>query len=385
MNDLNALVYPSLLSRSGRDFGAEHPFKILRYRLTFELMEELGLLRGENIRLVDCQCAAEDLLATFHDTAYLHTLKEFSKDDTHRADFRFGLGDVENPVFEGCYDWARLVCGATMEAFRQVLDEGARLAFNMTGGMHHAHAARASGFSYLNDAVIGIKSVLDKGLRVAYVDLDAHHGDGVQKAFYDDDRVLTVSLHETGRDFFPHTGFTKELGRGDGYGYSINVPFEPHSDDLIFEQAFRRIVMPLLGGFKPDLLVTQLGVDGLRTDPLTRLEFTTASTELATRLFLQTGIPWVALGGGGYDKFNVARSWSAAWGIMTGRQVPDRLPSSFARLAEEAGETSKGLRDQPHLAQPDDFARAEEELKRTIRLIEQRAFPVHGLSSGEKR
>lgn len=385
MNDLYALVYPSLFSCSCPDFGIEHPFKILRYHLTFRLMEEMGLLNSPGVRVFDCEGAPEERLTSFHDPAYLRTLREFSKDDTVRADFFYGLGDVENPVFEGCYDWARLVCGASMEAVHQVLEEEARLAFSMVGGMHHAHPARASGFSYLNDAVVAINAALDKGLRVAYVDIDAHHGDGVQNAFYNDDRVLTISLHETGRDFFPHTGFAGELGRGEGYGYSINVPFEPHSDDLIFEQAFRRIVLPLLGGFQPDLLVTQMGVDGLRTDPLTRLEFTTASIELATRLFLQTGIPWVALGGGGYDRFNVARSWTAAWAIMSGQEVASELPPFFLELAAQAGQRPEGLRDRPHLAQPDDFARAEEALEKNVRMIEQRAFPLHGLPPGEKQ
>ncbi len=142
--------------------------------------------------------------------------------------------------------------------------------------------------------------------------------------------------------------------------------------------------MPLLAGFQPDLLVTQMGVDGLRTDPLTRLEFTTGAIELATRLFLQTAIPWVALGGGGYDRFNVARSWALAWAIMAGREVPETLPATFVELAAQAGERLHSLRDRPHLAQPDDFARAEEMLARNIRIIEERAFPIHGLRPGGK-
>ncbi len=256
------------------------------------------------------------------------------------------------------------------------------MAFNMAGGWHHAHAARASGFSYLNDAVIAIQELVGRGLRVAYVDIDAHHGDGVQEAFYDTDRVLTISLHESGKDFFPQTGFTREMGRGKGYGYAVNVPFAPHSDDLIFEQAFRRIVLPLLQVFRPDVLVTQLGVDALRTDPLTRLELTTSALEFAARAFLQSGIPWVALGGGGYDKINVARAWTLIWAAALQQAVPDLLPAGFVETARALGRPVRLLRDSPRLAHPDDFARAQAALDLTLASLERRLLPMHGLVPG---
>lgn len=252
--------------------------------------------------------------------------------------------------------------------------------FNMAGGCHHAHAARASGFSYLNDAVVAIHALLAQGLRVAYVDLDAHHGDGVQEAFYGTDQVLTVSLHETGDDFFPYTGYPREMGVGAGYGYSINIPFAPHADDLIFEQAFRRIVLPVLHAFQPDILVTQMGVDAMRTDPLTRLEMTTNVFEFAARSFLDSGIPWVVLGGGGYDKFNVARAWAVIWGTILGETLPDMLPPRFQELARGMGFKGERLRDKPHLAHPDDFARAQRALERNLDLLERKVFPLHGIS-----
>ena len=363
-------------------YGTEHPFKVLRYRLAYDLIRELGLLDGETNLLVESPSASEEALSSFHRRDYLETLREFSRGDGSRANFFYGLGDVENPVFHGLYDWASLVCGGTMEAVRQVVDGGCRAAFNMAGGWHHAHAARASGFSYLNDAVVAIQGAVGRGLRVAYVDIDAHHGDGVQNAFYDSDRVLTISLHETGDDFFPQTGYPQEMGRGKGYGYAVNVPFCAHSDDLIFEQAFKRVVRPLLSAFHPDLLVTQMGVDGLRTDPLARLEFTTGALEFAARSFLDTGIPWVALGGGGYDKINVARGWTLVWGVMNGMEVPGRFPPGFAATLAEFGADSVLLRDLPRLAHPDDFSRAQAFLERNLAILERRLFPLHGLSPG---
>lgn len=382
MKTTKSLVYPREFSLSCQGFGAQHPFKIERYQLTYQLLEEFGLLEGDGFLVTDPEPAAEEALLRFHREDYLRTLREFSRDETPRANFIYGLGDVENPIFKGVYDWSRLVCGGTMKATRLVIDGGCRLAFSMTGGMHHAHAAKASGFSYLNDAVVAIQAMVDRGLRVAYVDIDAHHGDGVQWAFYDSDKVLTISLHETGKDFFPHTGFATEVGSGEGYGYSVNVPLAAHSDDLVFEQAFRHVVRPLLDAYRPDLLVTQLGVDGLRTDPLTRLEFTTASLELAIREFMDTGIPWAALGGGGYDRFNVARGWTLAWALMCGCEVADELPPGFLETAASCGVHLDTLRDRPHLAQPDDFARAQEELERSLRIIERRIFPLHGILPG---
>ena len=220
------MLYEVITSRfSEYSFGDDHPFKVLRYRLTYELIKTLGLLSSKNISVIESPLVAEESLLSFHRRDYLETLKEFSREKTSRANFYFNLGDVENPVFPGLYDWARLGCGGTVEAARLVSEEHYRVAFNMAGGYHHAHAARASGFSYLNDAVIAINELVKKGLRVAYVDIDAHHGDGVQEAFFHTNRVLTISLHESGEDFFPHTGFPWELGEGDGFGYAVNVPF----------------------------------------------------------------------------------------------------------------------------------------------------------------
>jgi len=380
MTDRYAFIY------SGRfgeySYGAEHPFKVLRYHLAHELICELGLLAGPEVECVESPPATEVDLLTFHSPDYLGVLREFSLHELPRADFRFGLGDLENPVFRGLYDWSRLVCGGTVEAVRQVVDCGCRAAFNMGGGWHHAHAARASGFSYLNDAVVAIKGVVERGRRVAYVDIDAHHGDGVQEAFYETDRVLTISLHEYGDGFFPQTGLAGEMGKGKGYGYAVNVPFAPHADDLIFEQALRRIVLPLLEAYRPDLLVTQMGVDALRTDPLTRLEFTTGSLELAARAFRATGIPWVVLGGGGYDKLNVARGWALIWSTLIEAEVPDLLPAGFRELARRFGLNGERLRDLPRLAQPDDFSRAQAQLEHVLSVLERRLLPLHGLGAG---
>jgi acetoin utilization protein AcuC len=187
-------------------------------------------------------------------------------------------------------------------------------------------------------------------------------------------------MHEAGRDFFPYTGFVKELGTGDGYGYAVNIPLAPHSDDLIFEQALQRVILPLVHAFSPDILVTQMGMDILRADPLTRLEMTTGAVESAARTFLNLGLPWVALGGGGYDKLNAARGWTLLWAVMSGQSVEECLPEPTCTLLKAMGFKHCFLRDRPHLAQPDDFCRAQEQLDRTVAFLKRRLFPLHGIN-----
>ncbi|MCD6526799.1 MAG: acetoin utilization protein AcuC [Desulfuromonas sp.] len=380
MTDRFALIYSSRFSNYS--YGEFHPFKVDRYRLTYELMGHCGLLTKPQMIEVECPLVEEELLLNFHRPDYLKTLREFSADDEVHANFFYGLGDVENPVFKGLYDWARLMCGGTVEAVRQVVDEGRRAAFSMAGGWHHAHSARASGFCYLNDAAVAINQLLARGKRVVYVDIDAHHGDGVQQAFYNSDQVMTISIHENGKDFYPYSGFVDEVGEGAGYGYSVNIPLLPHSDDLIFEQACQRVILPLIKAFQPDVLVTQMGADPLRTDPLTRLECTTAFMEYAGRVFLDTNIPWVAVGGGGYNRLNVARAWTLLWATMIGETVDDHFPEPFQATVVQLGEEGELLRDPPHLAAPDDFSRAQQQLDRNVSFLERHIFPLFGLPRG---
>ena len=319
---------------------------------------------------------SDEELLSFHRGDYLARLREFSEADQPRADFRYGLGDVENPVFKGFYDWACLGTAGTVEAARLVTEEGCDIAFNLAGGWHHAHCARASGFSYLNDAVIAINNLVAKGLRVAYLDIDAHHGDGVQEAFYDTDRVLTISLHESGIYFFPGTGFEQEIGTGKGKGFSVNVPLLAHTDDALYMKAFDEVAFPLIAAFDPDVIFTQLGADTFRTDPLTRLEITTHSYSYILRKLKALRIPWVAVGGGGYDSINVARAWTIAWAVMNGKELPPRLPARFVELISPLGFPHRMLLDAMHWAEEDDRNRALDAVEKSISAIRKTVFPV---------
>jgi len=369
-----ALIYSSDFNKFS--YGAEHPFKVQRFRLAYELMECYGLTKLPGAGIFNPPAASDEDILTFHSHGYLSKLKEFSASDQPRADFRYGLGDMENPVFKGLYDWACLAAGGTLEAARMVSEQGYDIAFNLAGGWHHAHRSRASGFSYLNDSVIAINRLIEKGKRVVYLDLDAHHGDGVQEAFYDTDRVLTISIHESGMHFFPGTGSERETGSGKGKGYSVNVPLKEHTDDALYMKAFDEVAFPLIAAYDPDIMITQLGADTFRTDPLTRLEITTHSYSYVLRKLKALRIPWVAVGGGGYDNVNVARAWTIAWALMNGQDLSPRLPARFVKTIREMGYPNRMLLDAMHWAQDDDRNRALDAVEKSIAAIRKKVFPI---------
>jgi acetoin utilization protein AcuC len=368
-----ALIYSPLFGNF--NFGDDHPFKLQRNRLAYDLMDAYGLLGLPDMQIRGCLPVSDELLLSFHHPDYISRLKEFSASDEPRADFRFGLGDADCPVFKGLYDYAALGAGATFEAVRLVEEEGFDAAFNMNGGWHHAHRARASGFSYLNDAVVAINWLVGRGRRVLYLDMDAHHGDGVQEAYYDTDQVLTISLHESGIYFYPGTGFEDEIGEGRGVGYSVNVPLLAHTDDAMFLKAFDEVAYPLIAAFNPDIIVTQIGADTFRTDPLTNLEITTHSyCEILSKI-KRFKIPWVALGGGGYDLMNTARAWTLAWAIMNNVELDPRLPTAFIDKIEPQGYQNRVLLDAMHWADEEERALALAAVEKSIARIKKTIFP----------
>jgi acetoin utilization protein AcuC len=326
------------------DYGPAHPLKIVRLKLTFELIQAYGLLALPAVQTIITKRAEEDDLALFHSREYLDILKQANDGHLGGDAYAYGLGPGDNPIFPGLYNWSLLGAGATLQAVDTVAKGEAEIAFNIAGGLHHAMKSRASGFCYINDPVIGILKLHGQGKRVAYIDIDAHHGDGVQKAFYETNQILTISLHESGYSLFPGTGFEYEIGEGEGEGYSVNIPFLAYTDDEVYLWAFEEIVPPLIRAFKPDIVVTQLGVDSFYNDPLTNLHLTIHGYEKIIRRIKDLAPRWVALGGGGYDISNVARAWTLAWAVMNGIELSDELPESYVIKAAGLGVRDKELR-----------------------------------------
>jgi acetoin utilization protein AcuC len=260
-----------------------------------------------------------------------------------------------------------------------VLSGEADRVFHFAGGLHHAMPSRASGFCYVNDAVLAILRFRERGLRVLYVDIDAHHGDGVQHGFYGDPSVLTISTHERGDYLFPGTGFVEEAGSGAGVGYSVNLPLEPFTDSSVYLPAFEQVVPPLFGAFRPDVVVAQLGIDSHRTDPLTHLALDVQGFTRAVSRITELSPKLVCLGGGGYDLPNVARAWTAAWAVLNGVEPPAALPAAFAADARRYGFLTDTLWDADEPLPDHRRVRAQEYAQRQVDAIRRSIFPVHRL------
>jgi acetoin utilization protein AcuC len=237
---------------------------------------------------------------------------------------------------------------------------------------------RASGFCYLNDAVLAILALRRHGLRVAYVDIDAHHGDGVQAAFYRSADVLTVSTHERGDRLFPGTGGVEEIGEGPGRGYAVNLPLNPYTDDAVYLDAFDAVVPPVLRAFRPDVVVAQLGIDGHRTDPLTHLALSVDGFAEAVRRIVGLAPRLVALGGGGYDLANVARAWTAAWALMNEVALPPVLPPEFVAEAAPYLGARRTLGDAPVVLPVEAVRPAREFAERQVAQLHRLVFPLLG-------
>jgi acetoin utilization protein AcuC len=270
----SALIYTD--AYVNYQYSDSHPLKPYRLRLTYELMQRYGLLQLPQSCVRETLPAAQAELELFHTPEYLGVLQAADTGKRTIPYGRYGLGPGDNPIFPGMYAWSQLCAGGALQAARLVTSGEVDVAFHIAGGLHHGMPDHASGFCYVNDLAIAITELVQQGYRVAYIDVDVHHGDGVQAAFYDTDQVLTISLHESGRFLFPGTGFVEELGVGKGQGYTVNLPFPPGTDDTLFSAGFTAIVPPLVEAYKPDVVVTQLGVDTFHDDPLAHGNVTTA-------------------------------------------------------------------------------------------------------------
>lgn len=344
-------------------FRTDHPFNPKRLELSVSLIRELGLVDDDAFRVVPPRPATDDELLSIHSPEYVAAVKRLGADDAPAgaAAWKWGLGTDDNPVFAGMHEVAATVVGGTLTAAELVMGGTATRAFSIAGGLHHAHRDRASGFCVYSDLAVAIEWMRrEHGARVLYIDYDAHHGDGVQGLFYDAPDVLTLSIHESGRYLFPGTGFVDELGEGDGYGYSLNLPMEPFTEDGSWLAAYRDLLPEVAAAFRPDVIVLQNGCDAHALDPLTHLRCTTALYEETVRLTCQVADEYcggriVATGGGGYSVWRVVpRAWSLVWAGLSGQTAPDQVPHHWIqRWQGESPELlPERLRDQPDCYTP---------------------------------
>jgi len=318
-------------------FHDDHPFNQRRLLLTHDLLQAYQLLRDEDI--LTPRLATDEELELVHDPRYIQFVREQGETDEVLAlAVGYGLGTEDVPCFRHMHEASSLIVGGTLQAVDAVMNGQAEHAFNPAGGLHHAFRGRASGFCIYNDCSVAIAYLRKHwNARVLYIDTDAHHGDGVQWAFYDDPNVLTVSLHETGKYLFPGTGNTTERGDGQGYGFSVNIPLDAYTEDDSFLEVYQKLIPKLVRGFQPDVILTQNGCDAHAYDPLTHLSCSMKVYQQIPRLAHEMAHTycsgrWIAVGGGGYDIWRVVpRAWTLLWSEMSDQPLADdiEIPASW--------------------------------------------------------
>jgi acetoin utilization protein AcuC len=376
------------------DMG-DHPLNPVRVELTMALARELGVLDRPGVQLITPRPATDGELTRVHRADYLDAVRQAPIDPFFLG---WGLNTPDNPVFEGMHESSARICGASIAAAEAVWHGTARRAVNVAGGLHHAMPARAAGFCVYNDPAVAIAWLLDHGAqRVAYVDVDVHHGDGVQAMFYDDPRVLTVSLHETPLALFPGTGFCDETGGPGAEGTAVNVPLPPGTGDAGWLKAYHAVVPSVVRAFAPEIIVSQCGADAHRLDPLADLMLSVdcqraaymAMRELADEL---CDGRWVALGGGGYALVEVVpRAWSHLIAVATGEPLDPSTPTprSWRRLAADRrpGTPAPAMMGDGVVLSAETWSpgAGDDPVDRAIMATRLAVFPLHGLDPHDPR
>ena len=339
------------------DFGPDHPLTPRRFGPGIELLRSIGAEPG-----LAPEPATDAELAWIHEPSYIEAVKAFSRQPF--AESRAGIGPGDTPAFAGMHEASAAVAGGSLRAMEAILRGEVEHAFHPGGGLHHAMPARASGFCVYDDPALAIARARRDGLRVLYVDLDVHHGDGVQAIHWNDPGVVTLSIHETGRALFPGTGFVDELGGPDARGSKVNIPLEPGTGERGWLAALERVLPVLADEHRPEVVVSQHGSDGHAWDPLAHLQLTTTAMGAAARLVdaiahRWAGGRWLATGGGGYDAYRVVpRAWSLVWLAGAHREPPSETPAvwreRWADAADHHGQVPlpERFEDEPNAGRP---------------------------------
>jgi acetoin utilization protein AcuC len=381
------------------DLGPAHPMAPGRLALTMALADELGILIRPGVTVTAPRPVADEVLELVHHPRYIAAVRAASRPESVAELDRFGLGTEDNPVFDRMHEASALVTGGTVDGAQAVWRGEVQHAVNLAGGLHHAMPAKAAGFCVYNDVSVAIAWLLREGVdKVAYVDVDAHHGDGVQAAFFDDPRVLTISLHESGMTAFPGTGFSYERGSGKAEGTAVNVALPAGTGDAGWLRAFHAVVPSLLRAFEPQALITQLGCDSHRLDPLADLNLSVDAHRHSYAVLHELAHEvadgrWIAVGGGGYEIVQVVPvSWTHLLAEVTGAPLDPltETPHSWRQLVHErtgrqaprSFTEGAGLKYRPWDAGAGD---PDDPVDRAIAAARRAVFPEHGLDPLDPR
>jgi acetoin utilization protein AcuC len=304
------------------DFAGMHPLQPIRLKLTYDAMKVKKIL--DEYEVVEPRLATHEELLQVHTPEYVDAVRKAEKGIPQ---FTYGLGTSDNPLFPKMYYSSLLYSGASISAAEHIGRKD--MAVNISGGLHHAHPSQAAGFCIFNDVALAIQTLLKTYEKVAYIDIDAHHGDGVQEIFYRSNKVLTISFHESGQFLFPGTGFPSEIGEGEGKGYSVNVPFYPYTADDVYLECFQEVVPPLIEKFCPDVIVCQLGVDNNMHDPLADLRLSIRGYLKVVEAIRSLHHRRCVLGGGGYNLEIVPKAWSMAMAVLAEHTIDIPFEPSY--------------------------------------------------------
>ena len=375
------------------DFGPGHPLAPVRVELTMELARAFGVLTAAQVSVAAPSPATDAELELVHNADYIAVVRRAGGPaGPDPSVLRFGLGTQDDPVFPGMHEASALVAGATLAAARAMWSGSAQHAANIAGGLHHAMAGHASGFCVYNDPAIAIAWLLEQGAeRIGYVDIDVHHGDGVQAAFYNDPRVLTISLHEHPATLFPGTGRPSETGGPDAEGSAVNVALPPGTRDAGWLRAFHAVVPPLLRSFRPQLLVSQHGCDTHWLDPLANLKLTIDGQRAAHAAIHRlaheiTDGRWLLTGGGGYELVQVVpRTWTHLLAEAAGQPIDPAAPTPGAWREYVERRTSRQAPEEMTEGNPGDYVPFEsgidpgDPVDQAILATQRAVFPSHGM------
>jgi histone deacetylase 1/2 len=310
-------------------YGQHHPMKPHRMAMTHNLTLAYGLYRKMDVYRP--RLASPEELSQFHSADYIDFLRRVTPDNynefsKHLKRFNVGQDTADCPVFDNLFEFCQLYSGGSIDGARKLMSGSADIAINWAGGLHHAKKCEASGFCYVNDIVLAILEMLKFYMRVLYIDIDVHHGDGVDEAFYTTDRVMTASFHRYGNDFFPGTGNVFAKGSGAGENYSVNVPLKAGIDDESYEDIYNPVIKKIMEVFRPSAVVLQCGADSLANDKLGPFNLTIKGHAKCVRFVKSFGIPTLVLGGGGYNIRSVARCWAYETAVLLDTEIDDTIP-----------------------------------------------------------
>ncbi len=357
------------------------PFNTLRASKVRATLDSMGLLNGDSKILVPVKPAERKDLERFHTPEYIDALKSAGEGNFSIDFLSMGLGTSDCPVFKGLYENSLWAAGATLTAVEMLINDKAFAVFNPSGGLHHAFPSKASGFCYVNDIVLGIKKLTEQGRRVLFLDIDVHHTDGVQYAFYDRSDVMTISIHESGKYLFPGTGFPEETGEGQGKGYSVNFPLPPKTYDGAYMKIFYEIVLPLIEKYDPDVIALEAGADTLSGDPLAHLNLTNnVMADIIVRL-MRFNKPMLITGGGGYSIENTVRAWALVWAAMCGEDVDSSAMAGMGGVMLETTDWQggQGLRDRVIVPEDEHKQQVDNEIAGVMEKLKSLVFNIHGI------